>query len=173
MVPEFRRHVRIIKGASGGMLGAAYYLKHCRDVLKMHLCLMPEVSHPDQIRATGKNELIVARMGLDRVIHFRMFNDKYEMVMDTNERALQNQEHQLDSLKDLLNGLWNSSELSRRDEERVISSVTSIAGHVGSTQWVKNVPLASIGPVARFIAMRDVWRVWLPRRRFPADDRAQ
>jgi hypothetical protein len=82
MIPTFRQHLRIITGASGGMLGAAYFLKDCRANPSGHSTCQGQPS-----------------------------------------------------------------------------------------PWVNKIPLASIGPVASFIAMRDVWRALLPRRIFSLDDR--
>jgi uncharacterized protein (TIGR03067 family) len=84
MIPEFRHHVRIITGASGGMLGAAYYVKHCRD-----------------------------------------------------------------------------------DLEKTSASAEQ------TSPWVHEIPLESIGTVARYLALRDTWVAWLPRTQIflPQDDR--
>jgi hypothetical protein len=80
MIPRFREHVRIITGASGGMLGAAYFLRCCRDDL-------PKSPEPP-------------------------------------------------------------------------------------SAWVNDVPLASIRPVARHLALRGPWIAWLPwgRAILPHDD---
>jgi hypothetical protein len=82
VIPKFRQHLRIITGASGGMLGAAYFLKDWRD---------------------------------------------YPSGSSTYEQR--------------------------------------------PSPWVDRIPQASIGRVARFIAMRDVWRAFLPQVLFPKDDR--
>jgi hypothetical protein len=74
-IPQFRDHLRIITGASGGMVGAAYYVKHCRDQLERETSASRENPSP----------------------------------------------------------------------------------------WVNEIPLASIGTVARSLALRDTWLAWLPR----------
>jgi hypothetical protein len=38
-IPDFGKHVRIMTGASGGMVGAAYYIKHRKDLLAAALAL--------------------------------------------------------------------------------------------------------------------------------------
>src|SRR5207302_78653 len=77
----------------------------------------------------GKNLLILARVGVDKVLHFRIFDTDCKRVVDTNEKSLQNQVGQVEELKNQLNNLWTVPVLSKSDKDRVISSVTSIVGH--------------------------------------------
>jgi hypothetical protein len=94
VIPEFRQHLRIITGASGGMLGAAYFVKDC-----------------------------------------------YE-----NERSKKE-------------GRGKSAGAPPCDER--------------PRRWVEEIPVRSIEPVARFVAMRDLWRALWPGWRISYDDRGR
>ena len=270
-IPGFRRHLRIITGASGGMLGAAYFLKRYRDVLKMSLQLLPSVRDESEIPAFGSDLVIIARVGdtgslhfrifdtdgkqmnkkrgrttrpgrglnklkedldtlwlppkdcdfrwmssvddpsripndgekrriilalVDQVLHVRIFDGDGNMVADTNERRLTEHPLQIQEvrrriidlppnyefdgaetveLREIITSIFERHPLRphQRHADRIIESVRVILGHFGARPWVDDIPLASIGAVSRFIAMRDTWLAWLPRNQtfFPQDDR--
>ena len=85
----------------------------------------------------GKRLVIVAAVG--KVLNFRIFNGEGKKVVDTDEKKVVGAEEkkrkearhkQIEDLKKQLDGLWPPHELTRSEEESVISAVTTIVGHL-------------------------------------------
>ena len=88
------------------------------------MSLLNDVS---DIPTVGQNLIIVA--AVNKVLHFRIFDDDGKVVVDTDEKRLTEQARQIEDLRKQLESLWPPHELTRSDKDRVITAVTSIVGH--------------------------------------------
>jgi len=125
----FTQHIRLMTGASGGMVGAAYFA-----ALRCHGCdlrLMSSVNSVSGIPTEGKNLIIVA--AVDNVLHFRIFDGDGKKVVDTDEKRLTEQARQIAALKNQLKSLWPPHEPTRSEKVQVIDEVTSIVRGVEAT----------------------------------------
>jgi hypothetical protein len=93
------------------------------------LRLMSSVNDVSGIPTEGKNLVIVATVAtVDDVLHFRIFDGDGKEVVHADEKTLQEQTRQIADLRKQLQGLWPPHELTRSEEDRVITAVTSIVG---------------------------------------------
>jgi len=98
------------------------------------LRLMSSVNNVSGIPTEGRNRIIVA--AVNNVLHFRIFDGNGKVVVDTDEKKLTGQARQIEDLKKQLESLWPPHELTRSENDRVITAVTSIVGHTRSKQEV-------------------------------------
>lgn len=91
------------------------------------LRLMPSLNDESGIPKEGKDLIIVA--AVNDVLHFRIFDRRGNVVVDTDEKKLTEQAWQIEDLRKQLQSLWPPRGLTRSDEDRVVSAVTSIVGH--------------------------------------------
>ena len=82
---------------------------------------------------TAGNGLIIASAVKD-VFHFRIFDRDGRMVVDTDETKLTTQAGPIEDLRKQLASFWPPHELTRSEKNRIITAVTSIVGHIPSTQ---------------------------------------
>jgi hypothetical protein len=90
--------------------------------------LMPALKDASGISTAGKNLVIVA--AVNNVLHFRVFDDNGTVVVDIDEKRLMEQARQIDDLRKELESLWPPHELTRSDKRRVLTTLTSIVGHI-------------------------------------------
>jgi tetratricopeptide (TPR) repeat protein len=90
------------------------------------LRLMSSLSDLSAMPTEGKSLTVVA--AVDQALHFRIFDDDGNMVVDTDEKRLPDQERHFADLKKKLEGLWPPHNLDRRERIRVIGAVKSIFG---------------------------------------------
>ena len=90
------------------------------------LQLIPSPNDVNSIPATGKSSVIV--FDLDRVLHFRIFDNDGTRIVDTSEKKLTDKASAIEDLKEQLKSLWNRPNLPKIEVDRVIASVTSIVG---------------------------------------------
>ena len=91
------------------------------------LRLTPLVHDVGGIPTTGKSLMIVATV--KNVLHFRIFHDDGQAIVDTDETKLTAQAELIEDLRKQLKSLWPPHELTKSEKARVIAAVTSIAGH--------------------------------------------
>ena len=116
-------HIRLITGASGGMVGALYFvaLRGQPDASLVTGCdlrLMSSVTDVSGIPTAGKSLIIVA--AVDHVLHFRIFDGDGKVVVDTDEKRLTEQARQIEDLRKQLESLWPPHELTKSEKGRVI-----------------------------------------------------
>ena len=86
--------------------------------------LISSVLNVNDIRKEGKALVVVAAVG--KVLHFRVFDSNGKMVVDTDEKKLPRFAPQILQLRNQLQGLWLSHELTQNEKALVTSLVTSI-----------------------------------------------
>ena len=96
-------------------------------IRKFDLRLMSSLNDVSGIPTEGNNLIIVA--AVNNVLHFRIFDDDGKMVVDTDEKRLTEQAQQIEDLRKQLESLWPPHELTRSENCRVITAVTSIVSH--------------------------------------------
>jgi len=94
----------------------------------LDLRLMSSLNDVNSIPTEGKNLIIVA--AVNNVLHFRIFDDDGNRVVDTDEKRLTEQSRQIEDLRKQLESLWPPHELTRSDKDRVITAVASIVGYI-------------------------------------------
>jgi Leucine Rich repeat len=100
--------------------------------------LLPAVPRASDIRRSGYSLIVVARE--DQCLHFRIFDGRGKMVVDTDEKKLSAQTQQIDSLRKQLENLWPPQNPTRSERISVNASVTSIVGYAWSqVPWLVNV----------------------------------
>ena len=100
------------------------------------LRLMSSLNDVSDIPTEGRNLIIVA--AVNNVFHFRIFDGDGKVVVDTDEKSLTEQVRQIEDLREQLESLWPSHELTRSDKDRVITAVTSIIGGTIATFHVRD-----------------------------------
>jgi hypothetical protein len=100
------------------------------------LRLMSSVNDVSDMSTDGKNLIIVA--SVQNVLHFRIFDADGNMVVDTDEKSLTDKVQQIEVLKRQLKSLWPPHELTRSEKDRLITTVTSIVGHIRRQRVTKN-----------------------------------
>jgi hypothetical protein len=88
------------------------------------LQLMPSLPDLSKIPKEGKALIIVAEV--NGVLHFRIFNDANECIVDTDEKKLKGKEQQLKALREQLQCLWPPPELAARAPADVIADVKAM-----------------------------------------------
>ena len=85
----------------------------------------------------GKNLVVVA--AVNHVLHFRIFGGDGKVVVDTDEKRLTEQARRIEDLRKQLESLWPPHELTRSDEGRVITAITSIVDltHAMSLRYIR------------------------------------
>jgi WD40 repeat protein/S1-C subfamily serine protease len=96
------------------------------------LRLMPQVRDVGDIPTGGNNLIIVA--AVRGVLHFRIFDDAGNRVVDTDEKELPGQARPIEDLWNQLGSLWTSQGLTESEKDRVITAVISIVGHTRPTR---------------------------------------
>jgi hypothetical protein len=81
---------------------------------------------------------------VNHLLHFRMFDDHGEMLMDTDETRLTERAGRIEDFRKQFDRLWPRHPLTRSEKARVITAVRSIAG-------------PAFGPVPR-IALYNRWK---------------
>ena len=94
------------------------------------LRLMSSVNDVSGIPTKGKRLIIVA--AVNNVLHFRIFDGDGKVVVDTDEKRLTDQAQQIENLRKQLESLWPPHGLTSSEKDRVVTAVTSIAGHTPS-----------------------------------------
>ena len=93
---------------------------------------MSSLNDVSGIPTAGKNLIIVA--DVNNVLHFRIFDGDCKVVVDTDEKRLTEQAPQIKDLRDLRkqleSSLWPPHELTRSENGRIITAVTSIVDHI-------------------------------------------
>ena len=79
------------------------------------------------IPADGKGLTIVA--DVNHVLHFRIFDVDGNVVVDTNEKKLTDQNQQVVELRKQLERLWPLSNPGKKEKLRVIGAVNSAVGY--------------------------------------------
>ena len=92
------------------------------------LRLLSSVKDVSAIPTAGNNLIIVALV--DHVIHFRIFDDDGNVVVNTDGKKLANKSSQIAALARQLDSLWPPHELTWSEEGQAIAAVTSIVGHI-------------------------------------------
>ena len=90
--------------------------------------MMSSVNNVSGIPTEGKNLIIVA--AVKNVLHFHIFDGDGKMIVDTDEKRLTGQARQIENLKKQLESLWPPHELTRSENGRVTTAVTSIVGNI-------------------------------------------
>ena len=96
------------------------------------LRLMSSANDVRDIPTAGQGLIIVA--AVKNVLHFRIFDRDGRMVVHTDETKLTTQAGPIEDLRNQLASLWPPHELTRSEKNRIITAVTSIVGHIPSTQ---------------------------------------
>ena len=89
--------------------------------------LMSGLNHVSGMPGQGKNLIVVAAVG--QVLHVRGFDTAGQMVVDADETGLRDKTQQIENLRIQLAGLWPPHEVSGKEKEQLIATVTSIIGH--------------------------------------------
>ena len=76
--------------------------------------------------AKGKNLLVVA--GADTVLHFRLFDNDGNMVVDTDETMVPDRAGSIADLKKVLRNLWPGHEKTEEENCRIITSAAAVIG---------------------------------------------
>jgi hypothetical protein len=76
----------------------------------------------------GKNLIVVA--SIEDVLHFRIFDQAGNMVVDTDEKKLSAKAGRIAELKNRLENLWAPHKLTDEERNQIITAVTSIVGHI-------------------------------------------
>jgi hypothetical protein len=79
------------------------------------------------ITPRGNNLIVVA--GINNVLHFRIFDEVGNTVVDTDETKLPTKSRTIVDLKGYLENLWPPQTLKAEEKNRVIMAVVSIVGH--------------------------------------------
>src|SRR5262249_40196036 len=96
------------------------------------LRLMSSVNDVSDLPAEGNGLIIVA--DVQDVLHFRILDADGKKVVDSDETQRPDEASRIAELKSKLGALWGVPQLSRRDEDGVITAVTSILGHTLEVQ---------------------------------------
>jgi hypothetical protein len=80
------------------------------------------------IPTKGKNLIVVAN--INNVLHFRLFDEDGNTVVDTDEAKLPTQVGPIADLKKQLQNLWPDHLLTQEENCQIITSVASIVGHI-------------------------------------------
>jgi hypothetical protein len=104
---------------------------------------MSAVNGVSRIPTEGKNLVVVAVV--DQVLHFRIFDGDGKMVVDTDEKRLTERVRPIQELRNQLERLWPSHELTGNEKGRVITAVTSIIDHTPWKRWSWTAPSAPGG----------------------------
>ena len=95
------------------------------DLHKFELEYMSQVNDPDAIRKAGEKRIIVANV--NDALHFRIFDSDGTTIAHTSAEKLTLKTSQLEALKDQLQSLEGTDELTRGEKkDKVIDAVTSI-----------------------------------------------
>jgi len=108
------------------------------------LRLISSLKDKSEIPAGGKDVVIVAAVG--KVLHFRIFNGAGKVVVDTAEKRLTQHARQIEDLRKQLVGLWPPHELTRVEQDRLISAVASIVGYTPPSDIQEALKLAPDDP---------------------------
>jgi hypothetical protein len=87
-----------------------------------------EAINISDIPSKGENQVVVA--GVGNVLHFRIFDQDGNAVIDTDETKLPSQVERISDLKNQLTNLWPPHKLTERDKIRVIAGVATIVGQI-------------------------------------------
>ena len=90
------------------------------------LRLMPLVNNISGIPTEGEGKNLIIVAAVNNVLHFRIFDGDGKVDVDTDEKRLTGQARQIEDLKKDLESLWSRHELTRSENGRVITAVTSI-----------------------------------------------
>jgi tetratricopeptide (TPR) repeat protein len=129
------------------------------DLREFDLRLMPELNDVSGLPSQGRDLLVVA--AVDRVLHFRIFDDDGKMVVDTDEKRLTGRAGPIEDLRNQLSTLWPPHELTGSEKGRVLTAVTPIVGHTHLRHLDDpRAPrdLAALAAQARFTRLADAWR---------------
>ena len=86
---------------------------------------MSSVKDVGVIPTAGKRQIIVARV--DQILHFRIFDGKGKMVVDTDTNRLNEKADSIEDLRRKLETLWPPAEPTESEKTRVKAAITSIA----------------------------------------------
>ena len=96
--------------------------------------LMPALEDAREIPAEGKSEIIVAAVNC--ALHFRIFDRRGRVAVDTDETRLTEQTPQVEGLRKQLDRIDPLRELTRREKRRITSAVSSIVGQTIPRHWI-------------------------------------
>ncbi|MGO9923929.1 MAG: tetratricopeptide repeat protein, partial [Isosphaeraceae bacterium] len=96
------------------------------------------------IPTSGKDLIIVAAVG--KVLHFRIFDRDGKLVVNTAEKRLTQRARQIEDLRKQLVGLWPPHELTGIEQDRLITAVASIVGHIPADDIQEALKLAPDDP---------------------------
>ena len=99
-------------------------LRDSKELLGFDLRLMSPVKRIKDIPTEGKRQIIVA--DVDKVLHFRVFDEKGNLVVKTDEKELRGQERPIRDFRKELEGLWSTRRLTDDQRNQVITDLSSI-----------------------------------------------
>ena len=91
---------------------------------------MPSVNELSDIPQAGNSQIIVALV--NGILHFEIFDRDGAMLIHTDANSLTQEARRIEYLRQHLENLWPPHELTKSDNDWVITFVTSI---VGLTPW--------------------------------------
>ena len=92
--------------------------------LVFDLRLVPPVKDASGIPTEGKNQLVVT--AANKVLHFRIFDQKGKVILDTDETRLVDQAENVEALRKQLATLWPPHELSGIEQTSLRNAVMTI-----------------------------------------------
>ena len=92
--------------------------------LVFQLRLVPPVEDAGGIPTEGKNQLVVT--AANKVLHFRIFDQKGKMILDTDETRLVDQAENVEALRKQLATLWPPHELSGIEQTSLRNAIMTI-----------------------------------------------
>jgi hypothetical protein len=117
------------------LTGWAYARSGRRELPRgCELRLISSVADASDIPSEGKKLIIVALE--DPVLHFRIFDRKGRVDVDTDDTRLTEQAPLIEGLRRQLEELWPRRKLTRSERRRVITTLTSIVGHTLPRHWI-------------------------------------
>ena len=86
------------------------------------------------VPAEGKRMIVVA--AVNDAIHFRVFDRRGRIVVDTASTALTAKNGQIEGLRNQFDDSSPERKLTRREKRRTIKTISSIVGHTIPRHWI-------------------------------------
>lgn len=100
--------------------------------------IIPAAGDLFELPQSGSNLVVLARVGVDELLHVRIFDTEGNKVVDADEKTLGKQGDQVDGFKALMADVWNGRELPCLEKLGILSLLASIPGcsHLASKRKI-------------------------------------
>jgi serine protease AprX len=158
------------RGQHAGAVAVAIH-----DRLVGDLLLLPSLDDPGAIPTTGRHRVVVAVV--KKVFHFRIFDARGRVVVETDEMELMKSaqengklKQELGKLKKLLKPLLPLEEVPATEKARVIDAVTALVGHASDEADTTEVAYLQ-GLVVASLTFEQVLRILVPMTKWWVDEK--